>query len=185
MPRVSVGLPVYNGERFIAEALSGILEQTFEDLELIISDNGSTDDTRAICREFVARDKRVTYYRNEQNLGLSWNYRRVFELSSGAYFKWAAYDDVCAPTFIARCVDALDRDPRVVLAHAKASIINEFGERQRECEGSLHLQSPRPSERLIQFFRNLRLSNEGRSRLCPDTTHTWSIGKRSKDFTPI
>jgi len=159
VPRVSVGLPVFNGERFIAEALSALLNQTFEDLELIISDNGSTDDTAAICREYVERDKRVSYYRNHQNRGISWNYRRVFELSSGTYFKWATYDDVCAPEFIARCVDALDREPRVVLAHARATIINEFSEKQMECDGGLHLQSPRASERLTQFFRNLRLSN--------------------------
>lgn len=159
MPRVSVGLPVFNGERFIAEALSALLAQTFEDLELIISDNASTDHTEEICWQYVHRDKRVSYHRSPRNRGISWNYRRVFELSSGTYFKWATYDDVCAPEFIARCVDVLDRDPRVVLAHTTALIINEFGERQMECGGGLHLQSPRASERLTQFFRNLRLSN--------------------------
>jgi glycosyltransferase involved in cell wall biosynthesis len=156
---VSVGVPVFNGARFLAEALSALLDQTFQDFELIISDNGSTDDTAKICHEYVERDKRVRYYRSQQNRGISWNYRRVFELSSGTYFKWATYDDVCAPEFIARCVDVLDRDPRVVLAHANALIINEFGEHQRKCDGGLHLQSPRASERLTQFFRNLRLSN--------------------------
>ena len=159
MPRVSVGLPVFNGERFIEEALSALLAQTFHDLELIISDNASTDRTEAICRQYAEQDRRVTYHRSPRNRGISWNYRRVFELSSGAYFKWATYDDVCAPEFIARCVDVLDRDPRVVLAHSTATIIDEFGKRQLDCGAGLHLQSPRPHERLTQLFHNLRLSN--------------------------
>lgn len=159
VPRVSVGLAVFNGERFIDEALSALVAQTFDDLELIISDNASTDHTEEICRDYARRDKRVSYYRNQSNRGISWNYRRVFELSSGAYFKWATYDDVCAPQFIARCVDVLDDDQRVVLAHPKAVIINEFGEAQGECGGGLHLQSPRASERITQLFKNLRLSN--------------------------
>ena len=159
MPRVSIGLPVFNGARFLAEALSALLDQTFADFELIISDNGSTDETEKICQAYVERDPRVSYHRSPRNRGISWNYRRVFELSSGTYFKWATYDDVCAPEFIARCVHILDRDPRVVLAHANAIIINEFGEPQQPCATGLHLQSPRASERLIQFFRNLRLSN--------------------------
>jgi glycosyltransferase involved in cell wall biosynthesis len=159
VPRVSVGLAVYNGERFINEALSSLLCQTFDDFELIISDNASTDRTEDICREYAAGDSRVHYYRNSHNLGLSGNYRRVFELSSGAYFKWATYDDVCAPEFIARCVDVLDRDGHVVLAHPQARIIDELGDVKADCSAGLHLQSPRPSERLAQLFRNLRLSN--------------------------
>jgi glycosyltransferase involved in cell wall biosynthesis len=159
VPRVSIGMPVYNGERFINEALSSLLGQTFDDLEVIISDNASTDRTEDKCREYVARDKRVRYYRNRRNLGISWNYRRVFEASSGPYFKWATYDDVCAPEFVARCVEALDRDRRVVLAHPRARIINEFGDVGVECGAGLHLQSPRASERIAQLFRNLRLSN--------------------------
>ena len=159
MPKVSVGLPVFNGERFIDEALSALLTQTFHDLELIISDNASTDRTEAICREYVLQDKRVSYHRSPRNRGISWNYRRVFELSSGVYFKWATYDDVCAPEFIARCVEVLDRDPRVVLAHSTATIIDDLGKRQLECGAGLHLQSPRAHERLSQLFHNLRLSN--------------------------
>ena len=159
MLRVSVGLAVYNGERFINDALLSLLRQTFDDFELIISDNASTDHTEDICREYVASDRRVRYYRNRRNLGISSNYRRVFELSSGTYFKWATYDDVCAPEFFARCVDVLDRDGRVVLAHPLARIIDALGDVKADCSAGLHLQSPRPSERLSQLFRNLRLSN--------------------------
>lgn len=159
MPRVSVGLAVYNGERFINDAMSSLLGQTFDDFELIISDNASTDHTEDICREYVATDRRVRYYRNRRNLGISSNYRRVFELSSGIYFKWATYDDVCAPEFIERCVEVLDRDGRVALAHPRARIIDALGDVKADCPAGLHLESSRPSERLAQLFRNLRLSN--------------------------
>ena len=107
-PRVSIGMPVFNGENYLAEALDSLLTQTFSDFELIISDNASTDKTEEICRAYAVRDQRIRYFRNQENLGASRNYNRVFELSSGEYFKWAAHDDLCAPEFLGRCVDVLD-----------------------------------------------------------------------------
>ena len=159
MPRVSVGMPVYNGERFLEEAVSALLNQRFDDFELVIADNASTDRTEEICRAYVAQDKRVAYHRHSRNLGLARNYRRVFDLSNGTYFKWATYDDVCAPEFIGRCVDALDQDERVVLAYPKGKIIDEWSEIKAECTEGLHLQSPKASERMRQLLRNLKLSN--------------------------
>lgn len=126
-PLVSIGLPVYNGENFIREAIDSILAQTFKDFELIISDNTSTDKTEEICREYAAKDRRISYYRNEQNLGPAWNYNRVFELSSGKYFKWAAHDDVCAPEFLERCVEVLEQDASIVLCHPKTKVIDPYG----------------------------------------------------------
>ena len=97
-PRVSIGLPVYNGERYLPQALDAILSQTFEDFELIISDNASTDSTQDICKSYAANDARVKYFRNSSNIGISRNFNRVFELSSGGeYFKWCAHDDLMAP----------------------------------------------------------------------------------------
>ncbi len=78
MPAVSIGLPVYNGDNFLAEAIDSILRQTMEDFELIISDNASTDRTEEICREYAAGDSRIRYYRNESNLGAMANYNLVF-----------------------------------------------------------------------------------------------------------
>ena len=127
-PKVSIGLPVYNGGNFLAEALDSILSQTYTDFELIISDNASTDETGQIARKYANKDQRVRYYHNEQNLGASWNFNRVFQLSSGKYFKWAAHDDLIAPDFLMRCVDVLDQNTDVVLAHSKAKIIDEHGE---------------------------------------------------------
>src|SRR3712207_6191103 len=110
-PKVSIGLPVYNGEKFIREAIDSILNQTFEDFELIISDNASTDETAAICQTYAAQDRRVRYFRNLENIGAAGNHNRVFEAASGKYFKWAAHDDLCGPNFVAECVNVLDRDP--------------------------------------------------------------------------
>lgn len=127
-PRVSIGLPVYNGERFFAEALDSILAQTYDDWELIISDNASTDRTAEICQAHAARDKRIRYYRNETNMGAAKNYSRVFQLSSGEYFKWLPADDLIAPEYLERCVEALDREPTAVLAYPWVEVIDENGE---------------------------------------------------------
>jgi glycosyltransferase involved in cell wall biosynthesis len=85
LPKVSIGLPVYNGEAYIQNAIDSILFQSFTDFELIISDNASTDETEKICREYADKDLRVRYYRVEQNRGAAWNFNRVFKLSSGQY----------------------------------------------------------------------------------------------------
>lgn len=124
-PCVSIGVPVYNGESFLAKALDSILAQTFEDYEVIISDNASTDGTAEIARRFAAEDARIRYYRSPKNLGAAKNFNRVFELSSGRYFRWLAADDVCAPDFLARFVDILENDPSAVLAYCKPLRIDE------------------------------------------------------------
>ncbi len=158
-PRVSIGLPVFNGERFLAEALNAYLGQTYQDFELIICDNASSDHTEEICRAYADRDARVRYHRNETNLGAGGNYRRAFQLSAGEYFKWATYDDLCAPEFLARCVEVLDQEPSVVLAYPKTKLINEQGQAFSEYEDGLNLRSSSPIERFQQLLRNLRLSN--------------------------
>jgi glycosyltransferase involved in cell wall biosynthesis len=115
-PLVSIGVPVYNGERFLAATLDSLLNQTYPELEIIISDNGSTDGTAEICRRYSAQDPRVRYYRSEVNRGASWNYNRTFELASGKYFRWNAHDDKCEATYIEKCVAVLESRPDVVLA---------------------------------------------------------------------
>lgn len=120
-------MPVYNGEKYLKQALDSILNQTFVDFELIISDNDSSDDTQKICLDYARKDHRVHYYRNRKNLGGPKNYNRVFELSSGEYFKWAAYDDVLAPTFLEKCVDVLDKDASIVGCISKAGRIDQNG----------------------------------------------------------
>jgi len=131
-PLVSIGLPVYNGERYLGEAIRSILEQTFADFELVIADNASTDGTADICRAAAATDPRVRYHRNVTNLGASRNFTVVFELARGKYFKWAAHDDACAPDFLKRCVQVLETDPAVVLCYAKTVTIGADGRRLKE-----------------------------------------------------
>jgi glycosyltransferase involved in cell wall biosynthesis len=157
-PKVSIGLPVFNGEKYLRTALDSILSQTYKDFELIISDNASTDGTRQICLEYMGKDNRIRYYRNKTNLGAARNFNRVFGLSSGEYFKWANCDDVHAQDYLSRCVDALDNDPTAVFCHSKVGRINERGELIGEYDLSLKVNSQKPHER---FASLIRLANNG------------------------
>ncbi len=124
---VSIGMPVYNSAPHIRQALDSMLAQDYEHLELIISDNASTDGTQEICLAYAAKDQRIRYYRNVRNMGMLWNKNRLFELASGEYFKWAGSYDCLAPTFISACKRVLDDDPRVVLAYPLSRLIDENG----------------------------------------------------------
>jgi glycosyltransferase involved in cell wall biosynthesis len=128
MPRISIGLPVYNGERYLGEALESLLAQTFADFEIVISDNASTDGTAEICQSYQAKDERIHYFRSEKNIGAAPNFNRVFRLSRAALFHGSACDDLYEPRFLERCIDALDRDPSVVLSHARTKLIGDEGE---------------------------------------------------------
>ena len=126
--RLTIGMPVYNGERYLADALDSILAQTYADFELVISDNGSTDATQSICERYAARDPRIRYVRHDTNRGAGWNYEHVRSLARGTdFYKWAAHDDVLAPTFVERCIAALDADPDASLATTGVAAIDETG----------------------------------------------------------
>lgn len=127
-PKLSIGLPVYNGERFLAQALDCLLAQTFRDFEIIVSDNASTDGTPQICNAYAQRDPRLRYVRNPRNMGAVANFNRVFELSTASLFKWAAHDDLHRETYLESCVRLLDDNPDVVLAHSNSAFIDENGE---------------------------------------------------------
>ena len=146
-PRVSIGMPVFNGEKYLEEALDSILAQTYTDFELIISDNASTDHTQQICRAYAAMDSCIRYYRNERNLGAPRNFNRVFELSLGEYFKWAAYDDVLAPEYLQKCIGVLDKDPSIVLCHSKTGRIDEHGALVGTYDHNMRIDSPKPHKR--------------------------------------
>ena len=128
MALVSIGIPVYNGEEYLAETLKSGLAQSVDDFEIVVSDNASTDRTSEICRSYQAKDPRIRYYRNDQNIGGALNFNRVFELSRAPLFHCGACDDLYEPLFLERCVDALDRDAGVVLSHARTKMIGEKGE---------------------------------------------------------
>lgn len=126
-PKISIGLAVFNGEKYLRKAIDSILAQTFTDFELIISDNASTDRTEEICKDYVAKDSRIRYYRNATNIGGANNENRTFLLSKGQYFRLAAHDDVLAPKLIEKCVEVLDADSTVVLCYSTTIKIDEHG----------------------------------------------------------
>ncbi len=119
LPLVSIGLPVYNGENYLRQALDSLLMQDYTNFELIISDNASTDRTREICFEYTTKDNRIKYYRNQINTGAPANFNRVFELSSGDYFMWASHDDYREPSYISKCLNAFSASDKIVLVGAE------------------------------------------------------------------
>ena len=129
MSRVSVGLPVFNGARFLSRALDSLLAQRGVDLELVICDNASTDETPAIANAYAARDPRVRVQRSETNLGVERNFARALKSASGDYFMWAACDDWWAPDFAARLVTALERNSAAAVAMSAVERVNEAGDR--------------------------------------------------------
>jgi glycosyltransferase involved in cell wall biosynthesis len=151
-PCVSIGLPVFNGGKYLAETLESILRQTFSDFTLIISDNASADDTEEICCKYATRDCRIDYSRNTTNLGAAKNFNKVFELSSGRYFKWAAHDDLYAPEYLERCVEVLDTRSSVVICHTKAIYINEDDEEYRDWDDLLDFRSPDAHKRFHDYI---------------------------------
>lgn len=159
IPRVSIGLAVYNGEHFLPETLDSILSQTYSDFELIICDNCSADRTEEICRSYVQRDPRICYHRNPINIGAPRNFNRAFSLSRGEYFKWSGADDLCAPELLERCVRVLEERPEVVLAYPKTRLIDEHGALLNDYDDNLDLHFDTPHKRLSYLLWNVRLCN--------------------------
>ena len=125
-PLVSIGVPVYNGERYLRASLDALLAQTFTDIELIVSDNASTDATLSICSDVAQRDQRVRMFRQERNLGAPANWNFTARQARGRFFKWASASDLCAPWMIERCLEAM-QDESVVLAFGRTCFIDEDG----------------------------------------------------------
>lgn len=127
LPFVSIGLPVYNGARYLARALDALLAQEDVELEVLVSDNGSTDDSGAIAESYAARDPRVRVFRSAVNRGVEANFMRVLGEASAPYFMWAACDDWWAPRFAAALVDALESTPGAVVAMSAVERVDESG----------------------------------------------------------
>jgi glycosyltransferase involved in cell wall biosynthesis len=157
VPRLTLGLPVYNGERFLAVSLDALLAQTYTDFELIISDNGSTDRTSEIARHYQSIDSRVRYVHHPQNRGSTFNHNFVMEQSRSEFFKWVSDDDLYAPDLLQRCVDALDSRPEISLAHAWTAFIDEGGSITEPIQYALMTDVPDPVER----FRSVLYTDGG------------------------
>ena len=157
VPRLTIGLPVYNGENYVAEAIESLLGQTFEDFELIISDNASTDGTAGICRRYEKQDARIRYLRQPRNIGIAPNHNVIVSEARGELIKWASHDDLYARDMMERCVQALDDDPQVVLAHPWTAIIDGSGQLTAAIEYPLNTSSRSAPER----FRSTLVANGG------------------------
>jgi glycosyltransferase involved in cell wall biosynthesis len=160
-PRLSVGLPVYNSSTYVAESIEALLGQTFEDFELIISDNASTDDTGEICRRYEKLDSRVRYFRQSRNVGLAPNHNFCVIKAKGELFKWGAGDDLYARDLIEKCVAALDENPQVVLAHSWTAMIDGNGDMFQANEYPLATSAARAPDRFRSILNDSGGDDDG------------------------
>jgi len=157
---VSIGLPVYNGEDFLRKAVDSILSQSFTNFELTISDNGSTDSTPEISREYAEADERVRYLRYRQNRGAAWNFNNAFSQARGKYFQWAAHDDLYDPRFLQFAVDVLEARPEVVLCFAGTDFIDEAGQTLRSYTFPVDINNASLAERFLVYAAGAHIVHE-------------------------
>jgi glycosyltransferase involved in cell wall biosynthesis len=157
VPRLSIGLPVYNGETFLAESIESLLGQSYEDFELIISDNASSDGTEDICRGYAEQDSRIRYFRQGHNIGSAPNHNFVIDQARGELFKHASHDDLYARDLVRLCVAALDEHPQVVLAHSWSAVIDSSGAVTKLVEYPVDTAAPRAPDR----FRSMLFDGWG------------------------
>lgn len=158
-PRVSVGIPVYNGEAYLAEAIQSVKAQTLGDLEIVISDNGSADASADIATQFAAEDPRIRVVRQPVNRGAAWNYTEVLRLARAPFFKWMPADDRMAPHHLERCVAALDATPAAVLAYPLTELIDDEGRIIGTYRDGLALGEPQAWRRAAHFILTINLCN--------------------------
>jgi glycosyltransferase involved in cell wall biosynthesis len=156
-PRLTIGLPVYNGSNYLAESLEALLGQTYEDFELVISDNASSDSTPEICHQYASQDSRIRYFRQSHNIGCAPNHNFVISQARGELFKTASHDDLYAPELLERCVHALDEHPGVVLAHSWSAVIGPTGAVSERLDYPVNTGSPNAPER----FRSMLFDGWG------------------------
>jgi len=158
MPLISVGMPVYNGEAYLRDALDSLLSQTFRNFELIISDNASLDTTEAICREYAGSDSRIRYIRQIENLGAAANFQFVLNQSTSEYFMWAAADDLQEDTFLQELYDVITANHDIVCAMSDVVNIHESkpGIVSISCLSDIRLDAVQQSWPLQRkrFYRN-------------------------------
>lgn len=149
LPNISIGMPVFNGENTITHAIDSLLSQTFDDYELIISDNDSNDNTEKICREYASKDQRIRYIRQPSNIGAAANFKFVFDQAQAEFFMWAACDDMRSPDYLSLNYDFLCRNKDYVASTSPARFADgEFDEIRMgdaSLEGEVH-------QRFIKFF---------------------------------
>jgi glycosyltransferase involved in cell wall biosynthesis len=160
-PRLSVGIPVYNGHSYLAGSIESLLGQSYEDFELIISDNASTDDTADICRRYEKQDSRIRYFRQERNIGGAPNHNFLVEQARGELFKWASDDDLYARDLLKLCVEALDEFPDVILAHSWTAVIDASDTVTQAVRYGIATDSPSAPERFRSLLHEVGGDDDG------------------------
>jgi len=151
-PKISIGMPVFNGELYIADAIESVLNQTFSDLELIISDNASSDTTQEICEAYAKKDNRIRYIRQSKNVGAAGNFNYTFEVAKGEYFAWLAHDDLIKEKYLEACLKVLEHNDSVVLCFSKTKFIDEHGEFICDYEYSAEVQDDDTTKRFVEMI---------------------------------
>ena len=158
-PLVTVGIPAYNSEKYIAQSIESLLAQTYSNFAMVICDNASTDSTADICQHYAKIDSRVHYYRNPVNIGMTGNFNRVFEMTDTKYIKWSTADDYWAPEMLADAVSIMEGDDSIVVCYPRAIIVDADGVEQAHFDDNLHLMQSDPAERFLAYLSNVRLVN--------------------------
>lgn len=157
---VTIGLPVFNSERYVRQSLDALLGQTFSDFDLIISDNASTDATGEICRSYAAADNRIRYYRNSVNIGNPRNFNKIASMTTARYLKWSSSDDISAPTFLEQAVETMEQNPELILCYPKTFLIDADGKNPTPYEDDLELLQDDPVERFLALLGRIRLAHQ-------------------------
>jgi glycosyltransferase involved in cell wall biosynthesis len=152
-PLVTIGMPVFNGESYLERSIDAILAQTYQNFELVISDNASTDRTESICRAYAAKNPEIKYFRNEVNIGGFANHNKLIELGSGDYLMLTGHDDLRHPEQISRCLQVLEENPQYVMSYVATTYIGENDEVLDIKETPLELDSPKVETRFREIFR--------------------------------
>ena len=157
---ITVGLPVYNSERYIRQSLDSLLAQTYPHFVLVISDNASTDGTGQICQQYAAADSRIKYSRNETNIGNPRNFNRVAGLAETRYLKWSTADDFWEPTFLERALEVMERDSTIALCYPQAALVDANGRNAKDYDDVLHLVQEDPTDRFVTLLDKIKLAHQ-------------------------
>lgn len=156
---VSIGLPVFNAGAGIADVVRSVLDLKHERIELVISDNASTDETEEVCRELARSDRRIAYHRQPENVGLLNNFISVADLARGEFFRWIGDDDRMEPAYATRCLEVFADDPRLILVTTQIAYQRDDGGVDSAAYEATKLGSDDPIERLTEMLRLLNESH--------------------------
>lgn len=176
-PSISIGLPVYNGARFLPQALESLLGQSFSDIELIVSDNASSDSTQDICTEYAMHDARIRYVRQNVNIGAMRNWNFVAKQARGKYFKWSSASDYCAPDMLARCFAAMEAESDIVLCYGQTCLVDQETGELTEYTGNIEVMEDLPHERFSKLCGSLKLNNAYGGLIRTDALHRTKLNR--------